>query len=571
MSDQPKSNYSRPLGTISRLFLITLIAQWLISVPVAGAQTSCSVAFGVTDALEIGALQYDVDYAAAAGEFDGMGPDVSCRNESTADLFSFNDRDSSRVLLMGYISLSGFRGPQRMASCDFTAIGENPTERSFVITVADAADLQANAIDVDVSVESITCAGGCGDPTGDGAVTAGDALVILQGATGLADCPLGVCDVNSDGAVTVADALRTLRYAVVGDEPLDCGGAPPPVTTTTLRATQELTIANLGNGAGRVTSLPAGIDCGADCTNFFFDGIRVTVSASPNAGSTFVGWGGDIPAACANSTEPCAFRMGRTRNITATFELSAPIRTLDVNKQGTGTGRVASSPAGINCGADCQHTYPDGTRVTLAATADAGSTFTGWTGDIPNACVGVTSSCSVRMGRDRQVVAAFDRDAPTCPTSSPLTDLRTNCSDIVYVYASSVEGAGFITDGVDIDIAIVSRSTGEGAAILGDVSGARSFTYNRVCLLDRFGNVTVCGAISGDGGISSTGRTLTINLEGRAFNYSFVGTSARTGSASTIATSVVEALRDREGTEPSAVDRGAVELLRRLKAGLAEE
>src|SRR5262249_52175663 len=54
--------------------------------------------------------------------------------------------------------------------------------------------------------------------------------------------------------------------------------------------------------------------------------------------------------------------------------------TLSVAKNGTGTGSVTSSPAGINCGSTCSHSFADGSAVTLTATADAGSKFTGWSG-----------------------------------------------------------------------------------------------------------------------------------------------------------------------------------------------
>ena len=55
--------------------------------------------------------------------------------------------------------------------------------------------------------------------------------------------------------------------------------------------------------------------------------------------------------------------------------------TLTVSKSGTGSGAVTSSDGGIICGPDCTETYDSGTSVTLTATADTGSTFTGWTGD----------------------------------------------------------------------------------------------------------------------------------------------------------------------------------------------
>ena len=54
---------------------------------------------------------------------------------------------------------------------------------------------------------------------------------------------------------------------------------------------------------------------------------------------------------------------------------------LIITKIGTGSGQVTSAPAGINCGTDCAEGYPAGTVVTLTATADTNSTFTGWSGD----------------------------------------------------------------------------------------------------------------------------------------------------------------------------------------------
>jgi uncharacterized repeat protein (TIGR02543 family) len=74
-----------------------------------------------------------------------------------------------------------------------------------------------------------------------------------------------------------------------------------------------------------------------------------------------------------------------------------------VTKAGSGSGTVTSSPAGIDCGATCAASFPNGTMVTLTATPDAGSTFTGWIGD----CTG-TGPCTVTMDQDRAVTASFD-------------------------------------------------------------------------------------------------------------------------------------------------------------------
>ncbi len=76
---------------------------------------------------------------------------------------------------------------------------------------------------------------------------------------------------------------------------------------------------------------------------------------------------------------------------------------LFVTKSGGGAGTVASSPAGIDCGATCSTTFASGTSVTLTATPTTGSSFTGWSG---SGCSG-TSTCTVTMSAARAVNAEF--------------------------------------------------------------------------------------------------------------------------------------------------------------------
>ena len=84
----------------------------------------------------------------------------------------------------------------------------------------------------------------------------------------------------------------------------------------------------------------------------------------------------------------------------------APTFTVMVTKNGAGTGTVASTPAGINCGGDCNERFPGGTTVTLTATPSAGSVFTGWSG---GGCSG-TGSCVVST--TATVTATFGLPAP---------------------------------------------------------------------------------------------------------------------------------------------------------------
>jgi glucose/arabinose dehydrogenase len=76
---------------------------------------------------------------------------------------------------------------------------------------------------------------------------------------------------------------------------------------------------------------------------------------------------------------------------------------LTVLRAGTGTGTVASSPAGISCGTSCSQTFGAGAVVTLTATPTAGSVFTGWSG---GGCSG-TGTCVVTVAAATTVTATF--------------------------------------------------------------------------------------------------------------------------------------------------------------------
>jgi hypothetical protein len=80
---------------------------------------------------------------------------------------------------------------------------------------------------------------------------------------------------------------------------------------------------------------------------------------------------------------------------------------LTVNKNGTGSGTVISTPVGIDCGGTCSANFTSGTSVTLAPEAATGSTFTGWSGD---------SDCSdgaVTMLMVRNCTATFNLLPPS--------------------------------------------------------------------------------------------------------------------------------------------------------------
>ena len=166
----------------------------------------------------------------------------------------------------------------------------------------------------------------------------------------------------------------------------------------TARAFSALTVVRTGSGNGTVQSAPAGIVCGMDCSESYENGTTVTLTATPDATSVFAGWSG---GGCSGTNPSCAATIGGPLTVWAEFTARA-LPLLTVNKTGTGTGTVTGS--GINCGVDCTEPHASGTVVTLTATSDTTSIFTGWSG---GGCTGTSPSCAVAMTGNVTVTADF--------------------------------------------------------------------------------------------------------------------------------------------------------------------
>jgi hypothetical protein len=128
------------------------------------------------------------------------------------------------------------------------------------------------------------------------------------------ECEEGATDAE------VVEVLKTLGLIVIfgDDEPgsgetttIDnvelSGGTVPPK--------HKLTLLKDGAGSGTETSRPAGIDCRGICSAEFVNGAKVTLTATPAAGSTFAGWSG---GGC-SGTAPCRVSLGTDREVTAHF------------------------------------------------------------------------------------------------------------------------------------------------------------------------------------------------------------------------------------------------------------
>jgi CSLREA domain-containing protein len=84
-------------------------------------------------------------------------------------------------------------------------------------------------------------------------------------------------------------------------------------TIDTVTVFENLTVTT--TGSGKVTSNPAGIDCGSTCGKVFTHGTNVTLTALPETGSTFTGWGGN----CSGTNTDAIVLMDGPKNCSASF------------------------------------------------------------------------------------------------------------------------------------------------------------------------------------------------------------------------------------------------------------
>lgn len=190
-------------------------------------------------------------------------------------------------------------------------------------------------------------------------------------------------------------------------------GAAGAVTLTCVpTALQPLTVTLAGAGSGTVTSTPAGIDCGTDCTESYAFGTSVQLHATPTTGNMFGGWSG----AC-TGMGACTVALHDVRTVTATFHPSMTLRVEVRNTAGNafsmyGTNHV-TGPDEFQCTREgpgftvCSTTVPIGVPVTFTAVPDPDDSFDQWSG----ACTAITLECTFtpRLGPAPLIATFYER------------------------------------------------------------------------------------------------------------------------------------------------------------------
>jgi uncharacterized repeat protein (TIGR01451 family) len=144
-------------------------------------------------------------------------------------------------------------------------------------------------------------------------------------------CALGNLAKDATATVTVvvkpASIGMASATATASSEAVDvdntAGHESSATTTTTVQetgsgGTHTITVDTLGTGRGVVTSDPEGIDCGNDCEGGYLQGTAVTLTATPNDGSTVAAWGGACEGTAADQS--CVVTADGAKTVTVTFD-----------------------------------------------------------------------------------------------------------------------------------------------------------------------------------------------------------------------------------------------------------
>jgi uncharacterized repeat protein (TIGR02543 family) len=257
-------------------------------------------------------------------------------------------------------------------------------------------------------------------------------------------------------------------------------------------ASQTLTVTV--SGGGTVTG--GGVSCGAGSTCDAPEppNSTITLTATPQSGYAFTGWGN----ACSGLQTTCTVQMDAARTVTADF---APLVPLSVTVSGTGS--VSGGGIGCDSGQTCTANEAPNSTVTLTASPANTGGVVFWSG-----CSSASGTlCTVTVGTSPlAVTATFSGGAPP-----PVATFALNVG---------VTGDGYVTSTVGSATIYCTAADGPGCAA--NVQSGTSLTLTAVPASGTSGDfISWGGACSA---FTSTTCTLTMtaaaNVQAR-----FVGSS----------------------------------------------
>ena len=227
-------------------------------------------------------------------------------------------------------------------------------------------------------------------------------------------------------------ATLLIVFASCGRDASDVS-APPLVGARSSSAKSTLDVNGTGSKAGGIiTSNRGGIACtitysggtanrSGKCSQSYNTGTVVTLIAAPKIGAVLSSWTGCTAAS--DSPLSCEVALDQSRVVSAVFAPSPTSFALTIEGGASGSGKVISTPAGINCTitsgsagtTGCTTSFAIGQSVTLSATSSSGSFLKAWAGAGCDAAGtgtdGSAGSCALSMSQANTVVVSFDLNA----------------------------------------------------------------------------------------------------------------------------------------------------------------
>ncbi|MCA0353706.1 MAG: hypothetical protein LCH85_17065 [Chloroflexi bacterium] len=168
------------------------------------------------------------------------------------------------------------------------------------------------------------------------------------------------------------------------------------VTASFSLKTYPLGISFAGTGDGTVNILPNGVNCTRQtpaCLLFFSAGTVVTLTATPLANASFVGWSGDC-----SGTASCVLTIDRAHTISARFDLVTPTPTATATSTPTPTPSATATPTTTaTATATTTSTLTVTPSPTVTATATATHTPSSTTTNTPTVTATVTITATATV------------------------------------------------------------------------------------------------------------------------------------------------------------------------------
>lgn len=231
----------------------------------------------------------------------------------------------SRVLVIGGLAPSGLGGVEVYSpATNGWSPAANPNQRRLLHTATRLANgrvLVAGGSASGPAFNSVEVYGKAPqslsfDPLPDRTAVDLPFTVTASASSGLAVSftATGTCTVSGNTVTITGPGLCTVTARQAGSA--EFTPAPPVARSFNIvNPLFPLVVTLTGTGVGAVTSVPSGIACPGDCSESYLNGVIVTLTAAPAAGSLFGGWSG----ACTAASGPCSVTMGAASAVTATF------------------------------------------------------------------------------------------------------------------------------------------------------------------------------------------------------------------------------------------------------------